>query len=683
MTFRLAGMLLAFALVSAPFVGHAQDKQPEGKADAYALAPVTVTAEKAEQNLRDVPASISVTTSEQIEDYGIVDTFDLFRRTPNMHIVQLGPKGAQSGMTNIRGIGNFMSGEQVVGFFVDDVYQPNMQIDLMDVERVEVLRGPQGTLYGKNTEAGLIHIITKQPDNEWDFTSKLDVGSYNTKSLAASAGGAVVEDRVFLRAAGLIRDSDGWFTNKHDDEDKPGESRDMNLRTSLRLLPTSDWDITIAADMQDYSSNYAELAPMDDVKKNPNEVDVDWLGHADTVDKGVSLHAKYDLGGMKLSSITAARTHSKDTSNDLDFTPANVSRLYIVTDDTQLSQEFRLQSDTADAPLTWLTGVYLADDENDFDTDMKQMGVFTAKRNSTTETKTMALFGQASYLFANDIEVTAGLRFNHEERDFEYDWSGLAGMGMPDSSGTASKDFDAWLPKLAIGYKGFEHVTPYVSAAKGYKSGGFNIQNEPGKSYDAEFTWSYEAGTKTSWLDDRLEINLAAFLIKWEDMQVLVPAFPDFSVKNAAKATSKGLEAELRTRPIRQLELTGALGYTRAVFDDYQKGDRDLSGKIAPNVPEFSAQFGGTYRFDNSLFIGADYMRTGAVYQDAENSKALDAYQTVNAKLGYEAENWDVSLWGKNIFGEEYITRAFTMNGAWYARAGDPRTFGVSARIRF
>lgn len=682
MTLRTIAVLLAFAYLSAQFAGHAQGKQPDEKAADYALAPVTVTADKAEQDLRDVPASISVTTGDQLEDYNVVDTFDLFRRTPNMHIVQLGSKGAQSGIATIRGIGNFMSGEPVVGFFVDDVYQANMQMDLVDVDRVEVLRGPQGTLYGKNTEAGLIHVITKQPENEWNFTSKVDAGNYNTKSLTASAGGAVVEDRVFLRAAGLIRDSDGWFTNKNDD-DKPGETRDVNFRTNLRLLPTDDWDITLTADVQKYFGNYAELAPMDDVERNPNEVDVDWLGRADTVDKGLSLRAIYGFGDMKLTSITAARAHSKDTSNDLDFTPANVSRLYIVNEDQQLSQEFRLQSDIADAPFKWLAGTYLADDTNDFDTDMKQMGMFTAKRNSTTETTTMALFGQTSYLFANNIEVTTGLRFNHEEREFEYDWSGLAAFGTPDSSGSTDKDFDAWLPKLAVGYKGFDHVMPYVSAAKGYKSGGFNTQNEPGKPYDAEFTWSYEAGTKTHWFDNRLELNLAAFLIKWEDMQVLVPAFPDFSVENAAKATSTGLEMELRARPLRRLELTGALGYTRAVFDEYQKGDRELSGMNAPNVPEFSAQFGGTYRFDDGLFLGTDYTRTGRVYQDAENAKALDAYQAVSARLGYEAENWDVSLWGKNILGEEYITRAFTMNGVWYARAGDPRTFGVSARIRF
>jgi len=678
---RLAAALLAFSLLGLACAGQATADQDQDE-KTYTLDTITVTADKTPEDVMDVPASVTVFTDKDIEDHNIIDSFDLYRMTPNIHLVQTGAK-ATTGMGSFRGIGTYMSGEPVVGFFVDDVYQTNTQIDLVDVERVEILRGPQGTLYGRNTEAGLIHVITKRPDNKWRASAKADYANYNTISTQASAGGPIVEDTLFFRFSGLTRDTDGYFTNKADDDDKVSQTRDLDVRTGVRWTPTDKWDLALNLDVQDITGGYADFALMKDIKDDPHKVDVDWEGETDLSARGASLRAQYDLGEMRILSITAARTDDRTLNNDVDFTTNNVMRLLIDTNDDQISQEFRLSSNDEEAPLKWVTGVYLYKDEHVDDFRTQMMNFATLRQKGTTDTEGMALFGQASYLLSCDVEATAGMRYAHEKREFEYTWRDGALMGVQDEEGTADKEFDAWLPKFALAYKGFERVMPYVSMARGYKSGGFNLKSDADTPFDAEYSWSYEAGAKTNWLDNRLEVNLAAFLIKSEDMQVLQPSFPDFTVDNAGEATSKGFEAEVRARPVRQLELTGGLGFTRVQFDEYDKGGVDLSGKTVPNVPDFTGMLGATYRFDNGLFASADYTRTGSLYLDAENTHKLGAYQIVGAKIGYETETWDVYLWGKNLFNATYITRAFESSNKWYARAGDPLTFGISAQVRF
>jgi len=676
---RLATALLIASLLAPACAGRAMAGQDD---EPYTLDPVIVTADKTPEDLKEVPASVAVIDENQIEDHSIHDTFDLYRLIPNMHLVQLGPKAAP-GIASIRGIGTYMSGEPVVGFFVDDVYQTNFQMDLVDVERVEVLRGPQGTLYGRNTEAGLIHVITKQPDDQWGGMVQAGYGNYNTRTVKASVNGPVVQDTLFFRVAGMAGDTDGYFTNEADDDNAVSQSRDQNFRASFRWLPSNDWDVTLNLDAEDSTGGYAVFAPIKDIEDNPHKVDVDWEGEADLYARGASLRARYDMGDMKLLSITAARTDDKTLNNDVDFTTTNAMRMYIDTSDDQVSQELRLHSDDGDAPLKWLAGVYLYKDEHVDDFRTQMIGIATMRQKGTTDTQGIALFGQASYLFACDLEATAGMRFSHEEREFEFAWRDGALAGVPDDDGTADKEFDAWLPKFALSYKGFKRIMPYVSVARGYKAGGFNLSADPGTPYDAEYSWSYEAGTKTNWLDNRLEVNLAAFLIKSEDMQVLLPSWPDFTVDNAAEATSTGVEAEVRARPVRQLELTGSLGYTRVQFDEFVKGGSDLAGNNVPNIPNLSGMLDATYRFDNGLFASADYTRTGSLYLDAENTHKLGAYQIVGAKIGYETESWDVYLWAKNLFNATYVTRAVEMNNTWYGRAGDPMTFGVNAAVRF
>ena len=517
----------------------------------------------------------------------------------------------------------------------------------------------------------------------------MGAANYNTQDASFATGGALVEDTLFMRAAGRLSRTDGFFKSSIDGAKDMSKDRDIDGRVSLRWIPTRKWDVTLAADVQDYDGNYADFALLDGIKDNPHEVDSDWKGDAGKNACGTSLRASYDMDSMRLMSITAYRSEDSVMDNDLDFTAFDVMRMYIDKDDDLASQEFRFHSTDDTSPLQWLAGAYLFHEaENQvIRMEMRPMSGMAGTWRTSGDIKATggALFGQASYTFWDKLEVTAGLRYDRESKICDYEWRGGAFMGIGDFAGSSRKLFQAWLPKFALNYRFTDDISSYLSVSRGFKSGGFNIKSAPGEPFDSEYTWSYEAGLKSSWFDKRLQVNLAGFVIKWDDMQVELPDYPDYKVVNAAAATSTGFEFEMKARPIQGLEVIAGTGLTHAVFDSFKRNGNNLKDNRVPNVPGFTANIGATYRFDNGLFLGADYMRTGSMYLNAENERKQGAYQTVNAKLGYEDENYEVYAWGKNLFNAVYATRSFKMtsNNEWYGRAGDPLTFGLSGAIRF
>ena len=674
-------LLLVCALLI-PGSAMAGENGPDGETKEYVLEPQVITADKQEKKAKDIPGSVSVVTEVQLEDYNISDTSDIFQRLPNLFMVEMGPN---SGFTAVRGITSYMGGNPPLGIYVDDVYYPGADLNLFDVERVEVLRGPQGTLYGHNTEAGVINVITKQPESEWQTKIGLGYGNYNTKDFLINTSGPLVENKLSLRAIAKVMDTDGYFTNTVDDSDDVDKQREIDLRGILRWTPTDKWDVRLTANIEKYSGNYAEFAPLDGMEDNPHEVSVDYEGNNTKEATGLYLRASYDMGSMQFLSVTSYRYEDYDTDNDVDFTSASTSNLYVDKQEDMGSQEFRLSSNDKNSPFKWVTGAYLFATDNDGGVLMEvvPMGV-NFRQKGKTETTGGALFGQASYLLWDKLELTAGLRYDREKKKFKYNWTGGAMIGFADDAGNAEKIFQAWLPKIAASYRFTDDFTAYASMARGSKSGGFNSNFDPGEPFDTEYNWSYETGIKSSWFDNRLQADLAAFLIKWDDMQVEIPMGGSiYRVMNAGKATSRGFEAEFTARPARGWEVTAGAGMVQSIFDEYNYGGDDLSGNRVPNVPGFSTNLGTTYRFENGLFLNAECIHNSSFYWNVENTRKQDAYRIFNAKVGYENDGYDVYFWGKNLFNTVYATRAFINNGTWYGRAGDPFTFGLSGKITF
>lgn len=256
-------------------------------------------------------------------------------------------------------------------------------------------------------------------------------------------------------------------------------------------------------------------------------------------------------------------------------------------------------------------------------------------------------------------------------------------VGYTPVKGSAEEDFTALLPKAALMYNINDNSQSYISIAKGFKSGGFNISSEPGKSYDSEYTWNYEVGIKNKLAGGKLVVNAAAFYIDWSDMQVEQPSYPDYIIDNAAEATSKGLELEARFLPAAWLNLYGSFGYVDAEFDDYTLNGVDYSGKKITNSPDTTYSLGGVLRFMDHWFVNAEINGTGKIYYNAANSKEQTSYEIINAKVGYETERFDVYVWVDNLLDQAYATRAFEMSGNWYGRSGNPLTVGANVNLRF
>jgi iron complex outermembrane receptor protein len=685
-----------------------EDVQEENANKEYNLETMTVTAEKREKNIQEIPASITALSEIQIEDAEIVDTEDLIYHVPNLFMIKSGNHGAGD-FLSIRGITPTMAGVPTVGFFVDGIYYTSFDIELFDMERIEVLKGPQGTLYGRNTEAGVINIITKKPGDRWEGKATAGYGNYNSQNYNVGIGGPLVQDKLFFRVAGKYFLSDGYFDNRFLDNDDADDLDDLDGRVILRWLPTDSWDVMLSGEFQRYRDGNACFAPLDEMRHDPQDVSVDFEGSADQDNNAQNLKVVYKGEWFTFKAISGLRHEERDDENDLDFSPTDLMRIGIYDDNDLFSQEIRFASPKNSTPLEWLAGIYYLDEEKDrlVSFDMRQgippYGIppFKNITDTTTDTKGYAFFSQATYTLFEKLGLTAGLRYDHEEKDFEFDGyydQDLSVFGMfPRSAKEEDEKFDAWLPKFAVDYKWTPYLMTYASVARGYKSGGFNtVSTFAGEPFDPEYTWNYELGIKSSWLDNRLFVNLAGFYIDWTDQQVEQALYPEFVIKNAAESTSKGFEIEVIARPATGLEFIGGFGYTDAEFDDFTDdvldpmtgakiGEVRYDGKHVPNVPKYTYNLAAQYRFANGFFSRVELLGVGDFYYDSANTEKEGAYQIVNARLGYETEYFDVSLWAKNVFDEEYVTRAFEMPdlGGYFGRAGDPRTFGVMLTGRF
>jgi len=670
---------LTLLAMGACYAGQADPDSP----DSLEIEVMTVTANKTEENIQNIPMSITALDQYDISDRSIETTMDVFQRVPNMHLTTTGPMGATDNIASVRGITSFMTGGSVYGFFVDDVFYPSADINLMDVKRIEVLRGPQGTLYGQNTEAGVINIITKEPDNQWAGDIQMTYGNYNSFDTTLSGGGAIVKDKLFLRMAGKFGRSDGFFTNTLNNDDAVNKGDTYDTRMSLLFSPSDRFKADLKINVQKYDTSYAEFSTFDKVMDGNFDISVNTPGYVDKDFVNTALKLVYDFDKMRLTSISTVLNDERKNGMDMDFSGTDSSRMATDFQTRSYSQELRLSSLDTTA-LKWTVGSYVYNNDEGQILIYDMINYGQAGLQGDTDTTGMALYGQADYTFQKWV-VTAGLRYEYQTKDYDYQWKEKGNtIGYTPCSGTTDKDFSALLPKFALTYHVTDNFRPYVSATRGFKSGGFNLGSDPGQAYDSEYTWNYELGFKSELAQNRIQLNAALFYINWEDLQVEQPSYPDFVVENAAEATSKGVEVELTVNPVTGLEIYGSFGYVDATYDEYTYAGINYAGKNIANAPDKTYSIGSTYRFLDHWMINAELNGTGKIYYEADNNKSQSSYEVFDVKAGYESEKFDVYLWAKNLFDESYATRAFEMTGSgWYARSGDPLTFGLTVKYRF
>ena len=723
-------------------------------AGAYAqtgvLEEVIVTAQKRSESLQDVPVAVNAFSSETIQEAGINDTSDLAVMTPSLN-ANANSSPFTTRLT-IRGIGTAQSDpalEPSVGMFVDGVFMSRSGLgtsDLTDVERIEVLQGPQGTLYGKNANAGAISIVTKRPNlDEFEGYLEASAGNYGMGKLTATASGPL-GDALAYRLSGNMHQRDGYYDNAGLDDQNDAD--DWNLQGKLAWEPTDRLSMLLSAahverdttccgaDSTQGDAVQEELAnqglPQD--KNDPYDYKVA-TDHQDSFSMEsdlVSLHIDYDMDWGLLTSITAWNEYEYTTNVDADRSQLDQ---FILSDEhnegDSFSQELRLDASIGDN-IDYQLGLFYYEQTtqrgdgnpvaiigDDFITIADQQGLplpvpsialiaqpgdYLIYQNSW-DTETLAVFGQATWHVGDRWHLTGGLRWTDEEREAElfsetFSTAPLAGtiaflhlVSTPiDTTLDRSSDNVDWLAKLAFDVGDSSMI--YASASTGTKSGNFNgVNGTPDlREFDDENTTSYELGLKSTLLNSTLRINAAAFYTEIEDYQFQdqLPIGIGTFVSNDGEVEVSGVDIQVDALPLPNLTLTAGLLY----MNDYEITAGPREGQELPYTAEFSGNLGATLVFplaDGGLYLRGDYIFMGDHLTNAANAAAIedkdiDDRELLNMKVGWRNDNWNISVWGKNLTDDEYatqttITQLFSGQDSYFL--APPRTYGATLRYDF
>lgn len=718
---KLTCATLAFGCVGiAPQMAFAQSEAPG--ADESVQDEIIVTARRVAESLQDVPISLSVVGSAEVEERNNTRVSELVATIPNVTFTSgVLPTITVRGITSQARVNpGFDSG---VGVYIDGVVQGKLfafDQPLYDIDRVEFLRGPQGTLFGKNSVAGAISMTTRNP--EFTASGKVDVeyGSFDKRELTAWAT-TPLSDTLAVSAGGFITKRDGYVTNNFDGR-KVANDDGWGARAKILWKPTENAQFVVSGDVMkdDILSYNSEIVSGYGGPSGRYRTNVNLPTLAYRKLKGISLTADIDTSfGGRISSITAYRTAESRRTNDTDAGPLAVVDSASRSKQKQFSQELRLSGEIGDR-LNYIVGLYYFRQTTDnfssstFGAIPNVPGFLRGRTGNTfgaIDTDSMAIFGSVDWKLADRLTLTAGLRYTIDDKDLRYQQIGFPFIAptlpvQPD--GISAKDLS---PTLNIRYEVSDDLMLYATASRGFKSGGWNVDNitDPAITnfnqlrFLDESIWNYEGGIKSQFLDRKITFNLSAFYQKYSDIQTpqLTPVLGGGGalvaiVTNAASADIKGFEAELTAKPVDILTLNGSLGYTKATYSRYIDGVNDFSGNRLPNAPDWTANLSATLRapVSDGWSIGArgEYSYAAGFFGDRENTavRRTPSFSTINASAGIYGKNFDLEGFVNNLTdSEDIIFRSgggFGFAGVGFndlatRRLG--RTFGIRLSGRF
>jgi len=737
-TSMLAVIVSSLAVISAPSHVAAQDSQK------YAMEEVIVTAERRETKLQSTAISITAISGDTIREMGIQNAEGLQNIVPGLTIRST---AIGSSEFTIRGVGaanDDVSSDSGVGVYVDGIFMArtsSANLSLYDLERIEVLRGPQGTLYGRNTAGGSINIITSKPSDEFEGRFSLDTGNEGRFNAAGYVSGPLVEGKFFAKASIASFNRDGIMENIFDGSD--GNSVDtLAGRVGIRYLPTENTEFLLTYDFEDSKPgpNLKSLGPNNGFENpgttgpqpasNPvRSANVDNTGSEEFETSGVTATLNIDFEPATLSFIVGHRTADTFFINDFDRGPdPNVSEVHD-EEASWTSTEVRLTSNpdgawSAGGRLNWTGGLYFFEEDSEktaeFQSDVFAFvlcnfvfppfacpGVAPGTFSSTghfqrIETKASAVFGQVNYALTDRFSLTAGLRYTEEDKDFTSTTINIGPLVPPfnpiideewDCSGNRS--FDNVSGKLVLDFQKTDNSLIYASISQGYRSGGFSggasNELEACGGFGEETATAYEVGAKVDWADGRVRTNVSVFFTDYEDLQVSVIQTPNGvpTTTNAANADITGVEFEFQAFVTDQFRVHGNVAVLDATFRDFltftQGVQVDRSGDNIASVPELTYNLGFEWtipvRNGGNVRFRGDY-----IWEDETENflTVLPQWEVANFRLAYapSSEKWEVSAWIRNAFDELYWTTATNANttglDAVPRSLAEPRTYGVS-----
>jgi iron complex outermembrane receptor protein len=654
--------------------------------------------------LQEVPTSLTVVDEQKITERNAVHLEDLINLAPN---VNSSSGASHAKYFQIRGIGErsqFIGPiNPSVGVIMDGIDMSNIggAATMMDAQQVEVLRGPQGTLYGANALAGLINIRSKDPTTVTSGDIEATLGTYNTRRLSAAVGGPI-NDSVGYRIAFESNKSDGFTENDYLNKDNTNNIDETLLRGKLRIEASDYQMIDLTAFYANIDNGYDAFS-LDNTRTtlsdNPGHdrqetsafaAKSTWTGNdAFTLETSLS-YSESDLEYGYDEDWTYAGFYTPDISDPLDGEAISFDNY--IRDNKTITGEARLISapgaELFNGSTTWATGVYYYNRSTDLH---KAYTSNYGNSNFTSEFETtrISVYGQLESKLSEKYILTTGLRIEHAESEYQ------------DNDGASSNPEDVLVGgRLALEYLANQHTTLYGLVSRGYKVGGFNaVDSLPAnlQEFDTETLWNYEIGTKGNWLNNQLQTQVAFFYQKREDAQIKgsrnlnpggLPDWTDF-VGNADKAYSYGVEAEAQWILNSSVSLFGSLGLLDTKLEDASAA---FDGREAAQAPNYQYTLGANFNHGRGWFSGVDIEGKDAFYFSDSHNQESEAYALLNARAGYKAKDWSVTLWGKNLTDEDTYVRGYYFdndpNGGWddsvlYTQLGAPLQLGITAKMNF
>lgn len=705
----MAGMLrisLALVLLTlAPTASFAQNQSP-----SIVLPTVIVTAQKEAADVKDVPASVTAVTAATINDSGLRAITDAAIFAPNTVFTEFTARKVSN--ARFRGIGSSPANPAITTY-LDGVPQLNSNssnIELLDVGQIEFVRGPQSPLFGRNTLGGIVNVTTARPSmSAWTGSAIVPFGNNGLWEARGNVSGPVGDKAAIGFAAGK-QQRDGFTVNSITGNDL--DSRDGTFAKAQALfLPNGNWEArVIYAHERDRDGDYA-LGDLNAIRIAPFHVARDHEGFTNRDINNLTVNLRGTGQNFAIESTTGFIKWKTEDDTDLDYSPLPLATRLNLEEDRQFTQEVRIAS-PENAPLAfgsmtikWQAGIEYFDQAYDQDAvnafsafvlnPQVNFPVSMHSPQASIDSDGVGIFGRATITLNDKADLTAGLRFDHESSDAHLN-TFFSPAFTAANVVAADQTFNDVSPQFAFGYRVNPQYNAYLSAARGYKAGGFNPAALPGsEAYGEEHAWHVEGGVKSTLAGGKVAANAAVFFIDWDDLQLNVPnpfVPGQFYIANVGGARSSGVEVDMTARPRPDLDVFATLGFTSAKFAAGTMANGvAVDDNSLPYTPDYTSSFGGqfTRAVTSSIngFARAELVFTGAFSYDEANSEGQDAYTLVNLRAGARAKRLFGELWIRNAFDTRYVPIAIPYPGfapsGFIGENGRPRTFGITVGTTF
>jgi iron complex outermembrane receptor protein len=710
--FALGIALVSFVGVSAA-AGQTAPAAPQDDPLRVGLPPVTVMAQKQPEEIQKLPVSVTAVTKDVIDRAGIRIVSDAALFSPNTSFTEFTARKLSN--ARIRGIGSSPNNPAITTF-LDGVPQLNASsssVDLLDVQQIEFVRGPQGGIFGRNTLGGLVNVTSVKPSfSKWTGNFSVPFGNFSTFEFRGNATGTLVADTLSASGAFSYAARDGYTTNviTGDDLDSRGA---FSGKGQLLWRPAPRWEARVIVSGEHAEDGDYGLNDLEELRQNPHQSARDFEGSTDRNIFNTTILTEHKSELLQFSTTTGFVKWTTKDSTDLDYSELPLITRQNDEEDFQFTQEFRvaplapfpLERLGQNATFKWHTGAFLFTQNYQQDAVntiapfvfSPQVTVPVAQYSPVAELNDFGfgIFGQGTLSLNEKIDIIAGGRLDYENKNADLK-TFFDPAVLPPTVVVAENSFTTFSPQVSAMYRFMPDMSLYGTVTRGFKAGGFNPASPAGsEAYSEESSWNIEAGYKSRFSGGRIAFNAAVFYIDWNDLQLNVPNFNvpgQIYIANVGGATSGGFEMDVTARPMPGVDVFGNFGLTHARFNGATTSlGQDVGGNEIPNTPDYTAGFGVQYSrrigTEINAYGRADVAVLGAFYYDDTNTQQQDAYALANFRAGVRRRMFFAEGWIRNAFDTTYIPVAFAYGqlapSGFIGENGAPRTFGLSAGFTF